>query len=208
MLDWLQFAVSPAWSWWGADVTPLEAVAFVLALAMVLCNMRVHVAAWPLAISSSLLYLVLFAHSRLYGDAALQVFFALVAVWGWWRWQRDDRTAALAAVHRMAWPLRLRALAVFAVSWPLLGWFLARFTDTDVPWWDAAPTAGSLVGQWMLGRKFIENWPVWLAVNAVSVALFAYKALWLTVLLYAISMVLSVVGWRVWARLPQNMATA
>jgi len=150
----------------------------------------------------------LFSHSRLYGDAALQVFFALVAVWGWWRWRHDDQAVATLTVHRMAWALRLRALAVFAVSWPLLGWFLAHFTDTDVPWWDAAPTAGSLVGQWMLGRKFIENWPVWLAVNAVSVALFAYKALWLTVLLYAIFMVLSVVGWRVWARLPQTTAAA
>ena len=66
-------------------------------------------------------------------------------------------------------------------SWPATGLFLARYTDTDVPWWDAFPTAGSVVGQWLLGRKYVENWPAWIAVNVVGVALFAYKGLWLTV---------------------------
>jgi nicotinamide mononucleotide transporter len=104
--------------------------------------------------------------------------------------------------------LRVRALGrreligcavAMALAWPLLGAFLARVTDSDVPWWDAFPTAGSLVGQWLLGRKYVENWPVWLLVNTVSVALFAYKGLWLTVVLYAVFVLLSVAGWRAWS---------
>ena len=75
---------------------------------------------------------------------------------------------------------------------------LARFTDSDVPFFDALPTVGSLTGQLLLARKAIENWPVWLAVNLVSVALFATKGLWLTVLLYALFALLSVIGWRAW----------
>jgi nicotinamide mononucleotide transporter len=55
-----------------------------------------------------------------------------------------------------------------------------------------------VAGQWLLGRQYVENWPVWLAVNLVSVALFAFKGLWLTVLLYALFAVLSVAGWRAW----------
>jgi nicotinamide mononucleotide transporter len=80
----------------------------------------------------------------------------------------------------------------------VLGFALRRFTDTDVPFFDALPTAGSVAGQWLLGKQFVENWPVWLGVNLISVALFAYKGLWLTVLLYALFAVLSVVGWRAW----------
>ena len=77
-----------------------------------------------------------------------------------------------------------RAVAI-AIAWPATALFLRRFTDTDVPWWDAFPTAASVVGQWLLGRKYVENWPVWIVVNVVGAALFAYKGLWLTVLLYA-----------------------
>jgi nicotinamide mononucleotide transporter len=69
-----------------------------------------------------------------------------------------------------------------------------------VPYFDALPTAGSVAGQWLLGRQYVENWPVWLAVNVVSVALFAHKGLWLTVVLYALFALLSVFGWRAWSR--------
>ena len=88
-----------------------------------------------------------------------------------------------------------------SVTWPATGAFLANFTDTDVPWWDAFPTAASVIGQWLLGRKYVENWAVWIVVNIVSVSLFAYKGLLLTVLLYALFIAMSVLGWRAWARL-------
>jgi nicotinamide mononucleotide transporter len=73
-----------------------------------------------------------------------------------------------------------------------------------VPYLDALPTVGSLVGQFLLGRKLVENWPVWVAVNVVSVGLFAYKALWLTVILYVIFTVLACAGWRAWQRLASH----
>lgn len=187
---------------WGAPVTRLEGVAFVLALAMVLLNIRVNALAWPLAIVSSLMYFALFWNSRLYGEACLQIVFAVVALWGWWQWMRglqDDGSAL--QVRRLGARGRVAALAALAVGWPVLGLFLARFTDTDVPWWDAFPAAASLVGQWLLGRKYVENWPTWLIVNVVSVLLFAYKGLWLTVLLYAVFVALSLAGWRAWLRL-------
>ena len=96
------------------------------------------------------------------------------------------------------------ALALLAVSWPATGFFLRTYTDTDVPWWDAFPTAASVVGQWLLGRKYIENWPTWLVVNIVSVGLFAHKGLWLTVVLYAVFIALSVVGWKAWIEIART----
>jgi len=205
LLQALQPLFLSAFTAWGSPVTWLEIVAFVLALAMVVLNIRVNPLAWPLAIVSSLLYFALFWNSRLYGDASLQVFFALVAAWGWWQWLRG--TAADGAALRVTWlPARRRWALVFAMAlaWPAAGLFLRRYTDSDVPWWDAFPTAGSVIGQWLLGRKHVENWTVWIAVNVVSVALFAYKGLWLTVLLYLAFIVLSVQGWRAWS--PQAVA--
>ncbi len=205
MLDALLAAarpwLAPAFTLWGSPVTWLEIVAFVVALAMVVANMRVHWMAWPLAIASSLMYALLFADARLYGEAGLQAVFVALALWGWWQWLRGtDDTGAPLAVHRLA-PRQVGvALAATAAGWVGLALLLDHATDSPVPWFDALPTAASITGQVLLARKCLENWPTWLAVNLVSVALFAYKALWLTALLYALFAVLSVVGWRAWQR--------
>jgi len=196
MLDAL---FTPAFTLWGAPTTWLELAAVVAALAMVACNIRVIHWGWPLAALSSAMYFALFWRSKLYGDAALQVFFAVVALWGWSQWLRGVRPDGSALkVGRLSRRGLGLALLACALLWPATGLFLKAYTDTDVPWWDAFPTAVSLVGQFLLGRKYIENWLVWIAVNTVSVGLFAYKGLWLTLGLYALFIVLSVVGWRAW----------
>jgi nicotinamide mononucleotide transporter len=179
--------------------SPLEIAAVVLALATVFCNIREIHWGWPLAIVSSLMYVVIFWDARLYGDASLQVFFAVVAFWGWYQWLRGHRAdGSVLHVARLSVQGIVFTIVSSALLWPITGWFLANYTDTDVPWWDAFPTALSVVGQFLLGRKFIENWAVWVAVNVVSVGLFAYKGLWLTAGLYAVFIVLSFVGWREW----------
>jgi nicotinamide mononucleotide transporter len=195
-------ALTAAFTLWGTPVTWLEVIAFVLAIVMVLLNMRVNPIAWPLAIISSLLYFALFWDSRLYGDASLQIFFAVIALWGWWQWLRG-KEADGAALHVRSLPARGRwqLLAALAVAWPATGLFLKYYTNTDVPWWDAFPTAASVIGQWLLGRKYVENWLAWVVVNVVSVGLFAYKGLWLTTLLYALFIAMSWMGWRAWKRM-------
>jgi nicotinamide mononucleotide transporter len=191
--------LAQAFSFAGTPVTWVEVVAFALSIAMVVCNIRVHVAGWPLAIASSLLYVLLFWSTRLYGDASLQVFFAAVAAWGWWQWLRGTDAAGRALrVRHLGAPGRTTLLGAIAIAWPATALFLARFTDTDVPWWDAFPTSASIVGQWLLGRKYVENWPVWIVVDVVGAALFAYKGLWLTTVLYAVFVAMAFVGWRQW----------
>jgi nicotinamide mononucleotide transporter len=188
----------------GAPVTWLEIVAFLLALACVVCNVYEIHWGWPLAFASSLLYAWLFAFSKLYGEAGLQIFFAGTALWGWWQWLFGHRRTAaggarpLAAAY-LAGRGRVAVLLAWLAAWPAMGALLARITDTDVAYFDAFPTVGSVIGQILLGRKYVENWPVWVVVNAVSVVLFAYKSLWLTAGLYILFVLLAVVGWRRWA---------
>lgn len=98
---------------------------------------------------------------------------------------------AMVALHSHVNPL----------GWPLRGLLLDRCTDTDVPHRDAFPTTASIAGQWLLGRKYVQNWTAWLIVNTVSAALFACKDLWLTMLLYLLFVALSVAGWQAWRQL-------
>jgi nicotinamide mononucleotide transporter len=178
-----------------------ELAGALLGVAMVFFNMRVNPLGWPLAIASSALYLLVFWQARLYGDASLQLVFIAVALWGWWQWLRGHQADGRAlSVRYLGARARWLALGAMALLWPAAGGFLAHATDTDVPWWDAFPTAGSLIGQWLLGRQYVENWPTWVAVNVVAVALFSYKGLWLTAGLYALFALLALAGWRAWAR--------
>jgi nicotinamide mononucleotide transporter len=178
-----------------------EVLGFALALVMVVCSIRELHWSWPLAIVSSILYFFVFKDSLLYAEASLQIVFAVLALWGWWQWLRrgegDTPALHIQQLSRRGWWLCALALALL---WPALAWGLMHYTDSDVPWWDALPTALSLIGQALLGRKLIENWLVWLVVNVISVGLFAYKGLWLTCLLYAIFIAMSVAGWREWQK--------
>lgn len=191
---------------WGYALSPLELAAVLLALACVVLEVLEIHWAWPLAIVSSLLYGWLFEAHRLYGEAGLQLFFVLISVWGWSQWLRGRRRGAapdpapterlhvvpLAARH---WPV---VLVVWAAGWLLLSFLLASWTDTDVPRIDAFVTAGSIVGTLLMARKLLAAWPVLLIVNVAAAALFGYKLLYLTALLYVLFCLLSLIGWRRW----------
>ncbi len=197
--------LTPAFALGGSAVTWLELVALLLSVWMVLCNLRVNPLGWPLAMASSALYAVLFLHSKLYGEAGLQLVFISLAGWGWWQWLRGTGAAGQPLVVRwLGRRQRLLATALTLAAWPLLGLLLQHGTDSDVPYLDALPTVGSIAGQLLLARKQVENWPVWVAVNLVSVALFSTKGLWLTAGLYLLFTLLAVVGWRAWADLARR----
>lgn len=182
---------------------------------MVVCSVRQWHWAWPLAMSSSVLYGVVFFQNRLYGESLLQGLFVVLALWGWWQWLRRlpsnatgsdspqpqvQTTLNVRSVRRLT--RRAWAWTVFScvLLWLGLSLTLHRYTDSDVPLWDGLTTAGSIVAQVLMGYKFLENWALWLLINLVSIALFAHKSLGLTAALYAVLAFMSVLGWRQWRR--------
>jgi nicotinamide mononucleotide transporter len=196
-------------------INPVELAGFVLSLAMVYCNIKEIHWGWPLAILSALLYGFVFWNSQLYGEACLQIMFILTAAWGWQQWLRGNtpQSANAQAIEGSA-PLAPAKLSVSTLetserrvafiatllAWPAFSFFLYRFTDSDVAIWDGLVTALSLLGQYLLGRKKIENWWVWMFVNVLTVGLMAEKSLWLTAVLYGIFAVLSYIGLQTWRR--------
>ena len=192
--------LSTAFTFLGAAVTWLEVIAFVLALANIACNVYEVHWGWPLSIVASLLYAWLFFESKLYGETGVNLFFALSSVWGWWQWVRGSRanTGVPLQIARLERRGVVLCLVGFGALWLIFALLLRNVTDSDVPWADGFVTAGSVIGTVLLGRKFIENWPVWAVVNTASVALFAYKGLTLTVVLYGLFLVLALWGWVGW----------
>ena len=186
---------------------PVELAGFVLSLAMVYCNIKEIHWAWPLAIASSALYGVVFWNSQLYGEASLQIMFILTSIWGWQQWRsvkpatKDDISDVPATPLRISVlaPSELQKVAIAAIiAWPALTFFLDRFTDSNVAIWDALVTTLSLVAQYLLAKKKLENWWVWLAVNLITFGLMLFKSLWLTAILYLVFAALSYVGLRAW----------
>ncbi len=186
----------------------VEPIAFVLATAMVVCNIRQVHWGWPLAILSSALYVWVFTAAKLYGDAALQILFIVLAAWGWRQWRRAPLQAARVTDHLQG-HRGLRLLALWLVFWLALwfaiDYFLRSFTDSDAPLADAFVTSGSILGTLLLARKFTANWGVWFVVNIVSTVLFVSKQLWLSAVLYALFAAMSVYGWRQWRRSAQSI---
>ena len=184
----------------GFSTTPLELISFALAVTTVLLNIRQNHWAWLFSIASSATYAVVFFDARLYGDSGLQLVFIAASVWGWWQWLRGTGETKLVVTRldRGGWAW---ALLGWGAAFLALSWFLANYTNTDVPHMDGFLTAGSLVWQLLLARKKGENWHVWVIVDVLYVGLYVYKDLHVTALLYAVFVVLAVRGLGAWSKL-------
>lgn len=181
-------------------MSPLEIAAAVLSLVSVWLTVREHIWCWPTGIAGVALYGVVFFRTRLYADTGLQVVFAILSFYGWWEWLHGgaERTPLkVATASNRARVAAFIAGAAFAVG---LGALLRRFTNAALPWVDSALTSYSLVAQWLLTKKYIENWVVWILVDVVYIGMFAFKQLYVTSALYAIFLLLSLRGFFEWRR--------
>ena len=177
-----------------------ELAAAIAGAASVFLAARQHVWSWPVGLVNVLLYTVVFYRSKLYADMGLQVVYAVLSVYGWYHWLHGGRDRGVLPVSRTPARVALAAPLVIAAGAALLGTLLARRTDASLPYLDSALTAASLVAQWMMTRKWLECWLLWIAVDLVYVPMFAYKDLYVTAVLYAVFLALAVLGYREWRR--------
>jgi nicotinamide mononucleotide transporter len=178
----------------------VEAVATVFGAACVLLAVRQSPWTWPTGLVTVSLYLWIFAEVRLYSGAALQAVYVVLNAYGWWAWLRGGEQGGALALSSLV-PGALARWALAAAAGALaLGFAMQRFTDADFPHADATVTSFSLVGQWLMARKRVENWLFWIFVNLLAVGLYAAKDLWLSSALYALFLALAIWGWISWRR--------
>ena len=178
---------------------PLETVAAATGVACVWLAARNAVWNFPVGIVSCGLYLLVFRQARLYSDAGLQVAFIVLNLYGWRQWQRRGAAAALPITGTSArlWAGLLAAATLYAVG---AGYLFARYTNAALPYYDSATTAVSLVAQYLLSRRKIENWLLWIAVDVVYVRLYWHRDLVLTSGLYVFFLGLAAYGYWQWRR--------
>ncbi len=159
---------------------------------------------WPAAFISSALTVIVLFEARLYSESALNVFYAAIAVYGWyeWRYGGRDRGGRAAALPIGVWSLPKHALALggVALGGAMLGWLLHRFTPAAFPYTDSWVTVASIVTTYMVARKILENWLYWLVIDSVSLYLYVLRGLDLYAMLFALYLVLVVIGWYRWQR--------
>jgi nicotinamide mononucleotide transporter len=179
-------------------VDPIEVAAAAFGIASVYLSARQNVWNWPLGIINVALYIIVFYGAKLYADMGLQAVYVVLAAYGWWHWLHGGANHGTLPVSRVP-PREIILLAIaFLAATAVLSTLLARTTDASLPLADSALTAASLVAQYMMTRKYVECWLVWIVADAAYVALFVYKALVPTAALYLVFTVLAIVGWRQW----------
>lgn len=161
---------------------------------------------WIASIIMPAIYLIVYYQAGLYADFGINIYYLAVAVYGWvlWKYGRikpDDRHPAELPITHIPANALLPLGLVFLATFLLIAFVLIRFTDSNVPWLDSFTTALSIIGMWMLARKYLEQWWVWIAVDVVSAGLYVYKGLHLTAGLYALYSLIAVFGYYKWKKM-------
>lgn len=176
----------------------LEALALIFNLAYVVLAIYQNALCWPAGLVGAGLTFVVFLDARLYGAMALQCVYMALMVYGWHEWRHGGEEGGQLKVGRA--PTRwyfLLLLAGTAVAL-VMGLFLLTRTDAALPFWDSGTTSFSLVAQFMTTRKWLENWLVWIVVDAVYVGMLVSQQLYLMAALYVAYLVLAMMGYAKW----------
>ncbi len=184
-------------TWLQANALELVAVSW--GILTVWLTVKQNIWCWPVGSASNLLFTVIFFREKLYADMVLQVIYIGLNTYGWYEWLYGGRGKTPLPVSRT--PVRMRFLLGGLAAAGITGLTLAlRQTDAALPFWDATTTVLSLVAQYMLAKKWIENWGVWITVNVLYIGVYAVKALYFTSAQQFIFIYLSLLGFLAWRR--------
>ncbi len=183
-----------------AAMSPWEGVAVVLAIAYLLLAAREHPACWACALVSTIIYTALFWNVSLLMESMLNVYYMLMAIYGWWLWQRGGARRRALAITR--WRVRRHLLVIggVVVAAVVTGTLLSRYSGAAWPYVDSFTTWGAIVTTWMVAQKVLENWLYWLVIDAVSIPLYIDRGLYLTATLFALYLVIVMFGFVQWKR--------
>lgn len=169
---------------------------------------KANIYLWIAGIIMPAIYIFVYYEAGLYADAGINIYYLLAAVYGWTFWTfggRNHEKGKLPVTHTPI-NLILPLTVIFLITFFVIAWILIAFTDSNVPWLDSFTTALSIIGMWMLARKYVEQWLVWIGVDVVSSALYVYKELNFTAALYALYTIIAIFGYLKWKQIMQKQS--
>ncbi len=178
----------------------IEWIAAVAGAASVYLSARQNIWSWPTAIVNVSLYTFIFLRSGLFSDMGLQVVYLALSIYGWHQWLHGGALRAPLEVSRASTRVWLVSGIAAVVFWLALARYTSTLSGVSLPYLDAGLTTLSLVAQWMMTRKILENWILWIIADIVYVPMFIYKGLYVTGGLYAVFLVLATSGFVQWRR--------
>jgi nicotinamide mononucleotide transporter len=178
----------------------LELVAVVFGVVSVLLSVKENIWSWPTALVNVALYFALFRLTGLYSDMGLQVVYFVLSVYGWYEWLYGGKGRTALTVSRTSGKLWAILAGIGVVFWAILGKLTSHMPGVALPYVDAATATTSLIAQYLMTRKLLENWTLWIIVDVVYVGMFIFKGLYLTAGNYAIYLVLAVMGHIAWKK--------
>lgn len=176
----------------------IEIAGTLTGLAYLYLELKANIWMWVAGIIMPVISLYVYWQAGLYADFGINIYYTLAAIYGFAAWAAGKATkgqSTIARTPRGKYPL---LLATAALSFAELSYVLVRFTDSTVPYWDSFTTAMSIVGMWMLARKWIEQWIAWIVVDAVSAGLYIYKGIVFYAALYALYTIIAIYGYKKW----------
>ena len=181
----------------GQNLSFLEIAGTITGLVAVWLTVKQNRWCFPLGIISCLLYAWVFFSPgiRFYSDAILQLIYIVLLVYGWihWRQRKED-----VPVTRSGPSLLKKSFLITLSGTVVIGFVFHTCTDASLPYIDAFTTSLSLVAQWMVAKKKIENWPMWMVANVIYIGMYIHKDLNVTAVYYLILLILAVAGFRNW----------
>ena len=180
----------------------VELLGVITSLIYLYFSVRQIIWLWPFGILSSSLFIWIFFTSKFYADTGLQVYYLVVSIYGWYYWSRSEISgqAGGRSVTRLGRRQGMLLAAATIVLWMAIVWILKTQTDSDVPWGDGFTTAASIIATWMLARKILEHWLVWIVVDMVAAGLYIFKGLHPTAFLYMVYSIIAVAGFIRWKK--------
>ncbi len=187
----------------------IEIIATLTGLIYLVYSVEGKIQLWLFGFITSTLYVYVFYTSGIYADMAINVYYVIISVYGWYHWKFPGKKAKKdLPVSKVMLKTALILLAITLVLFLIIAKLLVNFTDSEIAWYDAFTTAFSITATWMLARKILEHWLVWIMVDLLSAILYIYKGLYPTVILFIIYTILAFVGYAQWLRLWKKQSKA
>ncbi|MCR4964092.1 MAG: nicotinamide riboside transporter PnuC [Bacteroidales bacterium] len=182
----------------------LELAGTIVGLVYLFLEYKANVWLWPAGILMSLLYVVVFFHGKFYADAGVYLYYIGANTYGliaWLKGRQSDngQTEELPIIHTPKSKIPMLTVA-FVVVYAIIAFVLVRFTDSPVPYGDAFTTSLSIVAMYMLAKKYLEQWLLWIVINVVSTALYLWKGLYPTAILFTVYIIVAIMGYFKWRR--------
>lgn len=185
----------------------LELIAVILGVAYLVLAMRENILCWYAAFVSTSIFLWVFWQVNLYMESGLQIFYLVMAVYGWYLWRAGDKPEDNLAITSWSMQTHLLAVAAILILSASSGYALNTYTDAELPYLDSLTTWGAIITTFMVAKKILENWIYWFFIDALSIYLYIDRGLYFTALLFAAYVVIVVFGYLEWRQRYQQQTS-